>query len=84
MIGAALGESCGLTYDADTGDPPVEGDFIVSSGGSAYFVLTARKVRSEKWPVRYALRCARVRATDIPEDAKVHPLYWYRRDRRRP
>lgn len=79
---AMFGTETAFTYD-DPRQPPEPGDFVVSSGGSAYLVLAARRMRS-KYPARWWIRVARVDPAEVPDDAVVHRLFWYPRNRRRP
>lgn len=81
MAGQRLGTECSLFYDAPDRDVDA-GDVIVSSGGSAYLVLRARRMRS-KYVGRYMLRCLRISPAEIAETQTVHPLVWYSRNRRR-
>lgn len=72
---------------------PEPGDWLVTYSerteqwGTAYRIVTARRVRSTVSPRRYALRCEVVGQADavaIPADEQVYPIVWSRRDRRRP
>lgn len=55
----------------------MEGDCLVSNGGSAYVILEARQTRR---PGRLALRCLKLASTaDIPAEARVVGLSWYPR-----
>jgi hypothetical protein len=78
-----LGTLCSLG-SCDTDAEVSEGDVIRSSGGSHYLVLSARRVtpRSRHYPYRWNLECLRIGPDEVPEDAVVHPLYWYSRDRK--
>lgn len=53
------------------------GDYIVTSGGSAYLVqgVSPSPTREE----RVYLKCLRWPAEEIPADAKCYQLNWYRR-----
>jgi len=53
------------------------GDFIVTSGGSAYLVQAAR--RSPKRPERVHTQCLRWPIDLIPDDATRFHMTWYRR-----
>lgn len=53
------------------------GDYIVTSGGSAYLVQTAR--RSQKRPERVHMQCLRWPIDLIPDDAKCYQMTWYPR-----
>lgn len=53
------------------------GDFITTSGGSAYLVQSMRQSPSR--PARRYLDCIRWAAGEIPADARVWTIYWYRR-----
>lgn len=53
------------------------GDYIVTSGGSAYLVQAAR--RSHKRPERVHMQCLRWPIDLIPADAKRYQMTWYNR-----
>lgn len=53
------------------------GDYIVTSGGSAYLVQGARPSPSK--PERVYLDCLRWPPDKIPADARRYQLNWYRR-----
>lgn len=61
--------------------PPASGDYVVSSGGSAYAILDARETRR---PRRYVLTCVKLASEeDVPPEARRLGLHWYPRGRRR-
>jgi hypothetical protein len=66
-------------YDwSGPGMPPAQGDYLLSTGGSAYLVLEATATRR---PGRYRLRCLKV---DEPAPGiRCLPLFWYSRDKKR-
>lgn len=69
---------CKLYYD---GARDLEaGDYLKTPAGSAYLVQTVRQ--NSKRPYRKHLGCLRWPAAEIPPEARVHPLHWYRRDKR--
>lgn len=77
-----LGEEVNLV-PYDTQRVVMAGDYVVTARGtSAYLVVRARRVRS-RHPDRWALRCVRIDPAEVPGDARVHPLHWYPRHRRR-
>lgn len=53
------------------------GNFIVTSGGSAYLVQATRPSPSK--PDRLYLDCLRWPRDEIPADARCFSLNWYRR-----
>jgi hypothetical protein len=53
------------------------GDYLKTPGGSAYLVQALRVNR--KRPYRRHLDCLRWPIDEIPVDARVHPLFWYKR-----
>lgn len=53
------------------------GDYIVTSGGSAYLVQAARQ--SQGRAERLYLDCLRWPEDQIPSDARCYQLNWYRR-----
>ncbi|PAW51044.1 hypothetical protein CKQ80_09620 [Pseudomonas moraviensis] len=53
------------------------GDFIVTSGGSAYLVQTVR--RGPNRPERAYMQCLRWPIDLIPDDAKRYQMTWYSR-----
>lgn len=80
-----------LVHHHDWPDPE-PGDWLVTWSerteryGTAYRIVTARKVRSTVSPRRFELRCEVVGPADeasISDDEQVYPLVWYSRDRRR-
>jgi len=85
----ALGTPCALTYDWEGEDgkqAPGVGDVLVSTGGSGYLILEARRVRSTVHPCRWHYRCLRVDPRGDPKvtaNASFHPLFWHSRKRRR-
>lgn len=56
------------------------GDFLRTSGGSAYCVVELMASRSR--PHRRNLRCLRWPPDEIPADAKVFELHWYPRGKK--
>lgn len=69
-------------YDwQEPGPPPDAGDYVLSSGGSAYAIVEARLTRR---PGRMVLTCLKLAGPSaIPAGARVVDLYWYPRDRKR-
>ncbi|MCO2275023.1 hypothetical protein FA378_10985 [Pseudomonas aeruginosa] len=63
----------------DYADGLAAGDYILTSGGSAYLVQATRPSPSK--PERLYLDCLRWPSDQIPEDARCYQLNWYRRDR---
>ena len=61
----------------DGADDLSAGDYILTSGGSAYLVQGTRPSPSK--PERLYLDCLRWPPGDIPEDARCYQLNWYRR-----
>lgn len=57
------------------------GDYLKTPAGSAYLVQSIRQNRNR--PARKHLGCLRWPAKDIPEGSRVHPLFWYKRARRK-
>lgn len=80
---------CKITYDWGTdGEPPGAGCYLRGQGArglspKAYLIHSARLVKSERYPGRYALSCERIMAADIPADAPVYTIRWYSRNRKR-
>lgn len=56
------------------------GDYLRTPAGSAYLVQTIRQNRNR--PQRKHLGCLRWPGNEIPDGAKVHPLFWYSRNAR--
>lgn len=56
------------------------GHFLKTPAGSAYLVQEIRQDRKRAY--RKHLKCLRWPAAEIPEDATVHPLYWYPRKKK--
>lgn len=70
---------CKLYVD---GIPQLEvGQYLRTPGGSGYFVTAIRQSPSR--PQRRNLRCLRWPPKEIPADAVVHELHWYRRTPKR-
>nr|WP_225903953.1 hypothetical protein [Pseudomonas shirazica] len=61
----------------DGADGLSAGDYILTSGGSAYLVQVTRPSPSR--PDRLYLGCLRWPPDEIPEDARCYQLNWYRR-----
>ncbi|EPS4554928.1 MULTISPECIES: hypothetical protein [Pseudomonadaceae] len=61
----------------DGADDLSAGDYILTSGGSAYLVQATRPSPSK--PERLYLDCLRWPPDQIPEDARCYQLNWYRR-----
>jgi hypothetical protein len=55
----------------------VVGDYLRTSGGSAYLVQAIRQNRKRAF--RRHLECVRWPVEEIPGDAVVHELHWYKR-----
>lgn len=70
---------CKLYYD---GNAAVEvGHFLRTPAGSAYAIQNVRRDRKREYRVH--LNCLRWPEAEIPAGATVHPLHWYKRQRRR-
>lgn len=67
--------SCKLYIDGAQGLEA--GDYITTSGGSAYLVQSTRT--SPTRPERLYMQCLRWPIDLIPDDAKCYRLNWYRR-----
>lgn len=78
---ALWGTTCSLFIDVIRGDSIEPDSFITTSGGSAYLVLSCRRMAS-RHPNRWALRVARIDPESVPPDAAVIELQWYHRRRR--
>lgn len=61
----------------DGADGIAVGDFITTSGGSAYLVQTVRTNRNR--PERRHMDCLRWPIDLVPADARCFQLTWYRR-----
>ena len=58
-----------------------DGEYVVTANGkTAYFVQRVRT--SPTVPNRKYLSCLRWPPEDIPADARVHRLHWYRRSKK--
>lgn len=69
---------CKLFYD---GARALEvGHYLKTPAGSAYLIQSIRQNRNRAY--RQHLDCVRWPAAEIPEGAKVHPLYWYARKKK--
>lgn len=82
VSGRPIGAVVGIApYDWRSDEPPpTDGDVVLSTGGTAYLILEARRTLR---PGRLALRCLKLGpASAIPEGARVVTLAWARRDRR--
>jgi hypothetical protein len=77
-VTAPAGAEVGLYYDARRDVAP--GHAIVTATGRTYLVVAARRQQRGKHVGRWHLRC--LVADEAPPDATVHPLRWYRRERR--
>lgn len=70
---------CKLYYD---GVAAIDvGHFLKTPAGSAYYITHMHQNRNR--PFRRHLKCLRWPVNEIPEDAAVHPLYWYPRKKKR-
>ena len=69
---------CKLYYDAATAVEP--GHFLATAAGSGYLVQSVRT--DKRKPERQHLTCVRLPASEIPEGAVVHPLFWYSRSKK--
>jgi hypothetical protein len=76
MRGAQAGAIVTLTYDWwGDGLPPAPGDYLVSEAGSGYLIRRARATaRNGRW----RFQCEKVEPGEIPADARVCSLEWYR------
>lgn len=57
------------------------GHFLKTPAGSAYQVIEIRQDRKRDY--RKHLQCVRWPPEEIPARATVHPLVWYKRERRK-
>lgn len=79
---------CTLGVDRWDGDPPIDGAFLTTAGGSAYRIEEVIQRRSDReaatrGTVR-ALRCTRWPIDEIPADAMVYAWEWSDRRKRVP
>lgn len=58
IAGREPGTTCGITYRVEHGEPPVEGDLLVTRAGSSYRIDAARPIAGN--PRRLRLRCTRL------------------------
>lgn len=84
-------EYCGLTYDT----PAIvkRGHYIITvtekRGGSLYRVLKARTVKrrdpgaEQRWSLFCEIIARNVTSLQVPEEATVHKLHWYAREKKR-
>lgn len=63
----------------DNEPPPIKGDFLLSSGGSAWLIQDSRPIKGEV--NRRMFRCLRVSPSDIKPDDRVCTLIWQSRRR---
>ncbi|OLC01250.1 MAG: hypothetical protein AUI15_05905 [Actinobacteria bacterium 13_2_20CM_2_66_6] len=70
---------CKLFYDGF--ESLAVGDYLKTPAGSAYLIQAVRINRNRAY--RQHLECVRWPAAEIPRRARVYPLHWYRRDRKR-
>lgn len=70
------------TLRYDTAEVVQAGHYLRTTAGTVYLVQVAR--RSPRIAERWNLTCVRWPAADVPYGANVHPLFWYRRERKRP
>jgi hypothetical protein len=68
-----------LYYDSPRRVTP--GHFLRSSGGSVYLIERVRSSPTRRQ--RKYLDVLRYDPAQVPVDAVVHPLFWYKRRRRR-
>jgi len=77
-VTAPIGAVVQITYD-NSGEVISVGDWLRTPTGRAYQVLEVRTVqRGPNALRRHRLRC--LVAAEAPDDARVHPLYWFSRD----
>lgn len=77
----AAGEHAWLYYDAVTRDVN-DGDYIRTPTGRTYLIQGIRIQEKGKHAGRMHLSCIVMAADHVPEeDATVHPLHWYSRNR---
>jgi hypothetical protein len=67
--------SCKLYVDG--ADGIAVGDYIVTSGGSAYLIQSLRLSPSR--PERKYMHCLRWPIAEVPPDARCYQLTWYKR-----
>lgn len=70
---------CKLFYDGFASLEP--GHFLKTPAGSAYKIVSVRLNRNRAY--RQHVECLRWPAAEIPRRAKVHPLHWYPRNKKR-
>lgn len=70
---------CRLYYDGAA--TVAEGHYLRTPAGSAYWVQGVRQ--STTVPRRVHLKCLRWPVAEIPPEAVVHPLRWYKRPKRK-
>jgi hypothetical protein len=70
---------CKLFYDGWT--PVKAGEYIKTPAGSAYLIQAVHINRNK--PYRQQLKCLRWPVEEIPKRAKVHPLHWYSRTKKK-
>ncbi len=71
--------TCKLFYDGRQKLEP--GDYLRTPAGSVYRIHSVRQNSRRKY--RRHLVCLRWPPAEIPAGATVHPLVWYKRERRR-
>jgi hypothetical protein len=76
---APAGAIVSIHYDAQEDVRP--GHALVTTTGRTYVVMEVRRQQRRRHRGRWHLRCV-VSDEPPPPDTVVHPLFWYRRDRR--
>jgi hypothetical protein len=71
--------ACKLFYDGFRRLAP--GQYLKTPAGSAYLIKAVRINRNRAY--RQHVECLRWPAAEIPKGARVHPLVWYPRNRKR-
>jgi hypothetical protein len=78
------GSQCQITYKTD--ELVLQGDYIVTTGGTGYKVaslhLVKTKVTDIRWPNHYRLTCLRCHPENIPAGARIHSLVWNNRNKK--
>jgi hypothetical protein len=64
----------------DTDEPVQDGEYVVTGTGRSYLILDARCAeRGAHAGRRWRLNCLVIEPDDVPVNATVHPISWYRR-----
>jgi len=84
VAAAPVGTEVGISYDwrGPHSQAPQEGQFLRTTAGRCYLIVSLRAVRSKVEPSRFKIRALVIDEANVTPGERVYPLQWDKRPAR--